>query len=251
MTKLLKDKVCIITGSGKGIGKAISENFFENGAKLALITRSQEDIDSLNEIFGKNNKNTLIVCGDVSDEMTVNGFVEAVYQQYGCIDVLINNAGMRFRKKFEEISVEEFRNVHDVNVVSMFMLCKAVLPIMVEQGQGKIINMSSVAGTNGLPELSAYVSSKAAIIGLTKSLALEYAEKNIQVNALAPGFCKTSYFDSFQKKSELYKFTIDRTPMRRWGEGEEVANVCLFLASSLSSYITGDVINVDGGWSAW
>ncbi len=251
MTKLLKDKVCIITGSGKGIGKAISENFFENGAKLALITRSQEDIDSLNEIFGKNNKNTLIVCGDVSDEMTVNGFVKAVYQQYGCIDVLINNAGMRFRKKFEEISVEEFRNVLDVNVVSMFMLCKAVLPIMVEQGQGKIINMSSVAGTNGLPELSAYVSSKAAIIGLTKSLALEYAEKNIQVNALAPGFCKTSYYEAFQKKSDLYKFTIDRTPMQRWGESEEVANVCLFLASSLSSYMTGDVINVDGGWSAW
>ena len=251
MTKLLKDKVCIVTGSGKGIGKAISEKFFENDARLALITRSQEDVDSLNNLFGKNNKKILLVCGDVSDETTVNNFVTKVYKQYGRIDILINNAGMRFRKKFEDSSAEEFRNVFDINVMSMFMFCKAVLPAMVKQRQGKIINMSSVAGTNGLPELSAYVTSKAAIIGLTKSLAIEYAVNNIQINALAPGFCKTSYFDDFQKKSGLYDFTIERTPMQRWGESEEVANVCLFLASSLSSYITGDVINVDGGWSAW
>ncbi len=251
MTKLLKDKVCIVTGSGKGIGKAISEKFFENDARLALITRSQEDVDSLNNLFGINNKKILLVCGDVSDETTVNNFVTNVYKQYGRIDILINNAGMRFRKKFEDSTAEEFRNVFDINVMSMFMLCKAVLPAMVKQRQGKIINMSSVAGTNGLPELSAYVTSKAAVIGLTKSLAIEYAVNNIQINALAPGFCKTSYFDDFQKKSGLYDFTIERTPMQRWGESEEVANVCLFLASSLSSYITGDVINVDGGWSAW
>jgi len=131
------------------------------------------------------------------------------------------------------------------------MLCKEVLPVMVKQQHGKIINMSSVAGVSGLPELSAYVTSKAAIIGLTKSLALEYAQNNIQINALAPGFCKTSYFENFQKKSDLYDFTIERTPMRRWGEGSEVADTCLFLASELSSYVTGDVINVDGGWSAW
>jgi len=133
----------------------------------------------------------------------------------------------------------------------MFMLCHAVLPVMVKRNEGKIINMSSVAGTNGLPELSSYVTSKAAIVGLTKSLALEYAKNNIQINALAPGFCKTSYYDNFRKKSDLYDFTLERTPMGRWGESEEVANVCLFLASDLSSYITGDVINVDGGWSAW
>lgn len=251
MTKLLKNKVCIVTGAGKGIGKAIAEKFLENDARLALITRSQNDVDSLYDEFGKNNKNLLLVCGDVSDETIVNDFVTKTQEQYGCIDVLINNAGVRFRRKFEDTSIEEFRNVFDANVMSMFMLCKAVLPIMAKKGQGKIINMSSVAGTNGLPELSAYVTSKAAIIGLTKSLALEYAQNNIQINALAPGFCKTSYFDNFQKKTDLYDFTIDRTPMQRWGESEEVANVCLFLASNLSSYVTGDVINVDGGWSAW
>ncbi len=130
-------------------------------------------------------------------------------------------------------------------------MCQSVIPYMVENNKGKIINMSSVAGTLGLAELSSYVTSKASIIGLTKSLAIEFAENNIQINSLAPGFCKTSYFDDFKRKSKLYNFTIDRTPMKRWGEGKEVANSCLFLASNMSDFITGEVINVDGGWSAW
>ena len=251
MTELLTDKVCIITGAGKGFGKAIAKKFADNGAKLALITRTQSDIDDLyREFYGYENK-LLAICGDVSDQDTVNSFVAEVKNKFGRIDVLVNNAGMRFRKKFEEITLEEFSLVLNVNVVSMFMLCKAIMPTMVEQKAGKIINISSVVGTLGLPELSAYATSKAAIIGLTKALSVEYGESNIQVNALAPGFCKTSYFENFKQKSELYDFTIERTPMRRWGESEEVANSCLFLASSLSSYVTGDVINVDGGWSAW
>ena len=251
MTELLRDKVCIITGAGKGFGKAIAKKFADNGAKLALITRTQSDIDDLYREFEGNEDFFLAICGDVSDQDTVNRFVADVKSKFGRIDVLVNNAGMRFRKKFEEITLEEFSLVLSVNVVSMFMLCKAVIPTMVEQKTGKIINISSVVGTLGLPELSAYATSKAAIIGLTKALSVEYGESNIQVNAIAPGFCKTSYFDNFKKKSELYEFTIERTPMRRWGESEEVANSCLFLASSLSSYVTGDVINVDGGWSAW
>ena len=251
MTELLTDKVCIITGAGKGFGKAIAKKFADNGAKLALITRTQSDIDDLYREFEGNEDFFLAICGDVSDQDTVNSFVAEVKNKFGRIDVLVNNAGMRFRKKFEEITLEEISLVLNVNVVSMFMLCKAVMPTMVEQRTGKIINISSVVGTLGLPELSAYATSKAAIIGLTKALSVEYGESNIQVNAIAPGFCKTSYFDNFKKKSELYEFTIERTPMRRWGESEEVANSCLFLASSLSSYVTGDVINVDGGWSAW
>ena len=251
MVNLVEDKVCIITGAGKGFGKIIAEKFYENGAKLALITRGSEDVDCLRSELGSDKNRLLVMCGDVSEQETINEFVSETKNSFGRIDVLINNAGMRFRKKFEEITVEEFRKVFEVNVLSMFMLCQAVIPDMVEKKQGKIINMSSVAGTLGLSELSGYVTSKAAIIGMTKSLAIEYAEKNIQINAIAPGFCKTSYFDNFKRKSDLYDFTLERTPMGRWGDSEEVANVCLFLASELSSYVTGDVINVDGGWSAW
>ena len=250
MTELLKDKVCIITGAGKGIGLATVRVFIDNGAKLAVITRSQEDIDSLNTEFIDEGKKFMAICGDVSESDTVNRFVDEVINKYGRVDVLVNNAGMRFRKKFAEITCEEFKKVLNVNLLSVFFLSQAVLPTMVKQNAGKIINMSSIAGTQGFSELSGYVTSKAAIIGLTKSLAVEYAGHNVQINAIAPGFCKTSYFDNFSKNDELYDFTISRTPMKRWGEGMEVANTCLFLASHLSSYITGDVISVDGGWSA-
>jgi NAD(P)-dependent dehydrogenase (short-subunit alcohol dehydrogenase family) len=248
MTGLLEGKVCIVTGAGKGLGRSLADVFAENGARLALITRSQEDVDRLKQELGAD---VLTVCGDVSKQNVIRDFVDATVDTFGRVDVLVNNAGMRFRKKFLEITDAEYQRVMDVNLGSVFHLCQAVLPHMVNQGRGKIINMSSVAGTNGLPELAGYVTSKAAIIGLTKSLALEFAEKNVQVNALAPGFCKTSYYDDFKEKSDLYQFTLDRTPMRRWGESEEVAKACLFLASDLSSYVTGDVIHVDGGWSAW
>jgi len=251
MTKLLSNKVCVVTGAGKGFGRSIAEKFFEHGAKLALITRSQDDVDSLYSDLGVDNSNFFALCGDVSEAETVNNFALKVRDKFGRIDVLVNNAGIRFRKKFQDMSSEEFQNVFNVNVLSMFHTCKAILPVMQEQKKGKIINLSSIAGTLGLPDLSGYVTSKAAIIGLTKSLALEYAEDNIQINALAPGFCKTSYFNNFKQKEDLYDFTLERTPMRRWGESEEIANSCLYLASSLSDYVTGEIHNVDGGWSAW
>lgn len=251
MSKLLENKVCIITGAGKGFGRTLANTFREQGARLALITRSQEDVDSLKDEFHSYRNETMIYYGDVTRPDVVNDFVDKTIKKFSRIDVLVNNAGMRFRKKFLETTLEDFNHVNNVNVGSMFLLCKAVIPHMVENKQGKVINMSSIAGTLGLSELSSYVTSKAAIVGLTKSLALEFAEDDLQINALAPGFCKTSYFDNFKKKSELYEFTLERTPMRRWGESEEVANACLFLASNMSNYVTGEVLNVDGGWSAW
>lgn len=122
---------------------------------------------------------------------------------------------------------------------------------MVKQKYGKIVNMASIIGTLGLPELVGYGASKGAIISLTKSLALEWAKYNINVNVVAPGFCKTSYAEKFQEKTELYDFTIDRTPMRKWGESRDVSNTIAFLSSDMSKYITGEVISIDGGWSAW
>jgi NAD(P)-dependent dehydrogenase (short-subunit alcohol dehydrogenase family) len=248
---LLENKVCIITGAGKGIGREIAKTFYKQGAKLALITRSQEDINSLKFEFSLNNDRLLTYCGDVAEPDIVSNFVQEVVSKFGVIDVLVNNAGTRFRKKFLDITHEEFNKVVNTNVGSVFSFCQEIIPHMIESKQGKVINISSIAGTLGFSELSAYVTSKAAIIGLTKSLAIEFAEDNIQINALAPGFCKTSYFENFKKKTGLYEFTIDRTPMRRWGKSEEVADACLFLASDMSNFVTGEVINVDGGWSAW
>jgi 3-oxoacyl-[acyl-carrier protein] reductase len=246
---LLENKICIVTGAGKGFGRDIARAYYAQGAKLALITRSQTDVDDLIAEFGENDK-VLSFCGDVSDVGVVSQFVSQVVYKFGTIDILVNNAGMRFRKEFLDISNDELDQVLDVNLKSVFTLCQAVLPYMIKNHEGKIINMSSIAGTLGFANLSGYVMSKAAIIGLTKSLAVEFAEKNIQINALAPGFCKTSYFENFQENKELYDFTLSRIPMDRWGESKEIADVCVFLASSMSNYMTGEVLRVDGGWSA-
>lgn len=245
---MLKDKVCIVTGAGKGFGKEIAKEFYAQGAKLALITRSQEDIDNLMVKF--DSERVLSICGDVSDGNIVSQFISQTINKFGVIDVLVNNAGMRFRKEFLDISNDELDQVLDVNLKSMVFLCQKVLPYMIKNNSGKIINMSSIAGTLGFANLSGYVISKAAIIGLTKSLAVEFADRNIQINALAPGFCKTSYFENFQENKELYDFTLSRTPMNRWGDSKEIADVCVFLASDMSNYMTGEVLKVDGGWSA-
>jgi len=247
---ILKDKVCIVTGAGKGFGRDIAREFYNQGAKLALITRSQEDIDDLKIEFNESSDRILFFCGDVSDRIDSANFVKNAASVFGTFDVLVNNAGMRFRKDFLKINPDELDLVLDVNLKSVFFMCQLVLPYMIKNTSGKIINMSSIAGTLGFKSLSSYVLSKAAIVGLTKSLAVEFAEKNIQINALAPGFCKTSYFENFQSNKELYDFTLSRTPMGRWGESKEIADVCVFLASNMSNYMTGEVLKVDGGWSA-
>ena len=247
----LNDKVCIITGAGKGIGYACARVFAEQGAKLAVISRSKEDLLGLKQELMLPESHFYMMDGDVSDPQVVSDFVAGVISQFRVIDVLINNAGIRFRKKFLDIDYDEWQHVLNVNAGSTFLFCKEVGRHMVKQNSGKIINMASIIGTLGLPELTAYGASKGAIISLSKSLALEWAENNINVNVIAPGFCETSYTDNFKKKSELYQFTIDRTPMKKWGSGEDIAKACLYLASGMSNYVTGEVISVDGGWSSW
>jgi len=253
LDKLLKDKVCIITGVGKGFGKDLAISFIDQGAKLALITRNEDDVATLKNFLNVSGhkENFFILCGDVTDGEIVQSLVDIALDKFGRVDVLLNNAGMRHRKPFLSIDKSDFHQVMNNNFFSMVDLCQRVIPQMIKQRSGKIINLSSIAGVLGLPELSAYVCSKSAVNGLTKTLAVEFAGNNIQINAIAAGFSKTSYFQKFQKNDELYNFTIDRIPMRRWGESKEIVNVCLFLASHMSDYVTGEILNVDGGWSAW
>lgn len=247
----LHNKVCIVTGAGKGIGCETAKMFYNLGCKIAIITRNKNDILALEKELCVDNERFIGFVGDVSDATQVNEFVTQVIDKFHVIDILINNAGMRFRKKINEITFEEWQRVMNVNMGSVFLLSQCVGRYMVSQHYGKIINMTSIVGTLGLPELTAYAASKGAIISFTKSLALEWAKFNINVNAIAPGFCKTSYAEEFEKNKELYDFTISRTPLGKWGESSDISKACVFLASDMSDYVTGEVVNVDGGWSAW
>ena len=246
----LAGKTCLITGAGKGFGRNMADGFFAAGCRLALVTRSKEDVVELRRECNDTNR-VVILERDVSDSASVGDIHEATMEAFGRLDILINNAGMRFRKPFLEIEEGEFRKVMDNNLMNITFLCKAFIPVMLENKYGKIVNVSSVAGTRGLPHLSAYVTSKSAVNGLTKSLALEFAEGGLNINAIAAGFCKTSYFENFKENKELYEFTLERTPVGRWGNPEDVTNACLYLASDASAFVTGEILNVDGGWSAW
>lgn len=247
----INNKVCIITGAGKGIGREAARLFYQKGAKLALITRDKDDLISLEKELDMDENRLFIQAGDVSDEARVVSFINDVINKFSRIDVLINNAGIRFRKNFLDITTKEWNNVLSTNLNSVYLFCREAGKHMVAKKSGKIINVSSIVGTLGLPELTAYGASKGGIITLTKCLALEWAEHNINVNTIAPGFCETSYAEDFKKKKELYQFTLDRTPLKKWGSSLDIAYACLYLASEASNYVSGEVLNVDGGWSAW
>jgi len=247
----LKGKVCIVTGAGKGIGRETAKLFYKEGAKLALMTRDCKDFISLKQEVNFSDDRIVIFEGDVSCEDAVEEFVAKTVEKFKTIDVLINNAGMRFRKDFLDTSTEEWNEVINSNLNSVYLLSREVGKHMVSKESGRIVNIASIVGTLGLPQLCAYGASKGGIISLTKCLALEWAQYNINVNGIAPGFCETSYAKSFKKETELYKFTIERTPQKKWGKSEDVANACLFLSTEASRYITGEVLTVDGGWSAW
>lgn len=247
----LKDEVCIITGAGKGIGREAARLFYGEGARLALITRTEGDLIDLKNELKCNNERVFTFMGDVSSEKTVVSFVKKAIQRFGKADVLINNAGMRLRKPFVDTTTEEWNMVLATNLNSVYFLCREVGKQMILRKKGAIVNISSVVGTLGLPDLTAYGASKGAMITFTKCLAVEWAKYNVRVNAVAPGFCETSYAENFKKKKKLYDFTIERIPQRKWGSPGDVAQACLFLASDAAKYITGEVLNVDGGWSAW
>lgn len=251
LNETLKGKVCIITGAGKGIGRETAKLFYSQGAIVCLISRSKEDLLRLKKEAEFDSKRILLIGGDVSSENTVVKFTESIITKFRKIDVLINNAGMRFRKNFLDTNLGEWDCVITNNLNSVYLFCRYAGRYMVKRKKGKIVNIASIVGTLGLPQLAAYGASKGAIVSLTKCLALEWADYNVNVNAIAPGFCQTSYAQDFKKKNQLYKFTLERTPQKKWGTAKDIAEACLFLSRDVSEYITGETLNVDGGWSAW
>lgn len=243
---MLKGKNIIVTGATRGIGREIALTLAKNGANLAINYRNlNSDLENLlNEIksFGVD---ALAVKCDVSVLEEVNSFIEKVKSHYTTIDVLVNNAGITKDGLILRMKEEDFDDVLDVNLKGTFNTTKSVSSIMVKQKYGKIINISSVVGIAGNSGQCNYAASKAGVIGFSKSIARELSSRNINVNVVAPGYIDTDMTKNLPDK--VKEEIIKSIPMKRIGSPKEVANLVLFLSSNLSDYITGQVINVDGG----
>ena len=243
---LLENKNVIITGGSRGIGKAIAEKFAQNGANLAItcIKITDEALELVKNIESLGVK-AKVYESDASDFESAIKLAENVFNDFGSIDVLVNNAGITKDNLLLRMSEEDFNDVMKVNMNSVFNNTKAVLRQMLKQKNGSIINLSSVVGVKGNAGQSNYSSSKAAIIGFTKSVALELGSRNIRCNAIAPGFIETEMTKALQQ--DQINEWAESIPLKRSGKPEDVANTSLFLASDMSSYITGQVMNVCGG----
>ncbi|WP_343346401.1 3-oxoacyl-[acyl-carrier-protein] reductase [Terrisporobacter petrolearius] len=243
---MLQEKCAVITGASRGIGRKIAIKYAKEGANIVLNYRNSEtEALQLKEELDKLGSNTLIVKANVSNFEEAEKLIKEAKEVFGRVDILVNNAGITKDNLIMRMKEEDFDSVIDVNLKGAFNCLKAVTPIMIRQKSGKIINMSSVVGVIGNAGQVNYCASKAGLIGMTKSLAREIGGKNINVNAIAPGFIDT---DMTKVLSEDQKKNImSQVPLKRLGQAEDIANLALFLASNQSDYITGQVIHVDGG----
>lgn len=242
----MEKKVALITGGSRGIGKAIAEEFAINGYDLIInYVSDNTNLEELENNFSKLGANTLFVKTDVTNFDSCENMVKMGIEKFGRIDALVNNAGITKDGLIMRMKEEDFDKVININLKGTFNVTRNVVPIMMKQKYGRIVNISSVVGVAGNAGQCNYSASKAGIIGFTKSLAKELASRNIQVNAVAPGFIATDMTDVL---SDAVKENINaQIPLKRMGTAKEVAKVVYFLSSEASSYITGQVINVDGG----
>lgn len=244
--KLLEGKTALITGAARGIGKSIAIKFATEGADIAFSDLVYDDhATSLENQLGKMGVKAKGFASDASSFTSSEKLIEDVMGEFGKIDILVNNAGITKDNLLMRLSESDWDAVINVNLKSVFNLTKAVMRIMLKQRSGSIINMSSVVGIEGNPGQSNYAASKAGIIGFTKSIAQELGSRNIRSNAIAPGFIVTEMTQYLPE--EAIKGWYDRIPLKRAGSPDDVANMALFLASDLSTYVTGQVISVCGG----
>ena len=244
--KLLEQKTALITGASRGIGKGIAIEFAKQGANVAFTFNASVDaakeLEKELESFGVKTKGYQ---SNAANFDAAQELIKGVLEDFGSLEILINNAGITKDNLLMRISEEDFDKVIEVNLKSVFNLTKAVIRPMMKQREGSIINMSSVVGVKGNAGQTNYAASKAGILGFTKSVALELGSRNIRCNAIAPGFIETEMTAKLDEKT-VAQWRND-IPLKRGGTPEDVANACVFLASNLSSYITGQTINVDGG----
>ena len=240
-----KQKIAIVTGGSAGLGLAIAEKLTQNNIYTILIGRDEAKLQAAKIAMGDN---ATFITFDLNDLKGIPALVQQIHQQYGRIDILVNNAGINMKKNFTEVTDEDFQKILTINVNAVFSMSREVVKVMEEQGNGSIINISSMAALFGLPKVIAYTASKSAIEGMTKAMAVELSPKGIRVNSVAPGFIETDMSaKALNNDPERKQKVLSRTPMGHLGKPEDVAEAVLFLATNASKYITGTSIRVDGG----
>ena len=241
---MLNGKVAIVTGGTRGIGLAIVKKFLDAGAKVVLFGSKKESVEKALAELKNENKEVIGFYPNLTSETEVRETFKAIVEQFGKIDILVNNAGLSSSTKIEDYTIEEYDKIANVNMKGVFVCSKEIVPYLKET-KGNIINISSMVRIYGQPAGCVYPMSKFAVNGLTKSLSRERAPVGIRVNAVAPGITKTDMVASLP--DEMIKPLIATIPIGRIGEPEDIANACLFLASDMASYVTGEIMQVDGG----
>ena len=246
----LQNKIAIITGAGSGIGQGIALAFVKEGAKVVVADWSEEGGKEAVEQVRKINGEAVFVKTDVSKTVDIDKMVKTCLDKFGRVDILVNNAGIYRVYNLHEMSEEDWDKTINVNLKSVFLGSKRVIPEMLKQGQGKIINTASIAGLVGFAQSGAYCASKGGIIALTKEMALDYAPKKINVNCICPGIIKTAMTKDMITDPATKQFLESSTPYPRLGEPADIAMAAVYLASNESDFVNGHVLVVDGGWIA-
>ena len=237
----LKNKKVIITGATGGIGNSLVEKFNNFGSKIVATGTNEEKLNSLKKIY----PNIIVEKFKLNEHDKIENFIEIINEKLGGLDILINNAGITLDNLSIRLNEENWKKVLDINLTSSFLMCKYAIKKMLKKKYGKIINITSIVGHTGNLGQANYAASKAGIVAFSKSLALEYAKKNININCVSPGFIKTDMTDKISE--EFKKNLINKIPAGELGTGEDVSNCVAFLASDLAKYINGETIHVNGG----